>query len=215
MIVAPSILSVDFSRLGDEIKAVEDCGVKWLHLDVMDGHFVPNLTYGRPVIKNIRLLSSLLLDVHLMISEPEKLLQDFLDAGADLITIHYEATQKIADIIGIIQKSGKKIGISIKPNTPVESIKNFLDKIDLVLIMSVEPGWGGQKFMPEMLEKVKKLKSWRENNPENYHYLIEIDGGINDKNILDVKNSGVDVVVAGSYIFKSDNYKKAISSLHL
>jgi len=143
----------------------------------------------------------LLFDVHLMISAPEKLLPDFLDAGADLITIHYEATQKIDEIIRIIQKSSKKVGISIKPNTPIETIKNFLDKIDLILIMSVEPGWGGQKFMPEMLEKVKKLKAWRETNPERYHYLIEIDGGINNENILDVKNSGVDVVVAGSYIF--------------
>ena len=148
-----------------------------------------------------------------MIASPEKSLQNFLDAGADLITVHYEATKNIEDIIRNIQRSGKKVGISIKPNTPIELIKNFLDKIDLILIMSVEPGWGGQKFMPEMLEKVKKLKTWREANPDSYSYLIEIDGGINNENILEVKNSGVDVVVAGSYIFKNNNYKDAIFSL--
>ena len=209
MQIAPSILSSDFARLAEEIESIKNCDM--VHIDVMDGHFVPNLTFGAPVVKCIRKYTELFFDCHLMISNPKKYAVDFAASGADLITFHYESDDDPKETIDEIKRLGCKVGISVKPKTPIEKIYPYLDMVDLVLIMSVEPGFGGQSFMPEVLDKVVKLKELK--NKENKKYAIEIDGGIDDKTIILAKNAGVEVCVAGSYIFKQKDRIETIKKL--
>ena len=201
--ISPSILSADFSQLGNEIKKLENGGADMVHVDVMDGHYVPNLTIGPPVIKALRKHTKLLFDVHLMISPVHKYIEDFANAGADIITIHPEATDNLQDSIKKIKEFNKKVGVSLNPESKLELIENSLDQVDLVLIMSVNPGFGGQKFIPEVLEKVKKLKQLRTDGKLNFD--IEIDGGINFENSKSAINAGVDILVSGTTIFKSNN----------
>ena len=195
--ISPSILSADFSQLGNEIKKLEEGGAD------MDGHYVPNLTIGPPVIKALRKHTKLLFDVHLMISPVHKYIEDFANAGADIITIHPEATDNLQDSIKKIKEFNKKVGVSLNPESKLELIENSLDQVDLVLIMSVNPGFGGQKFIPEVLEKVKKLKQLRTDRKLNFD--IEIDGGINFENSKSAIEAGVDILVSGTTIFKSNN----------
>ena len=209
MQIAPSILSSDFARLAEEIESIKNCDM--VHIDVMDGHFVPNLTFGAPVVKCIRKYTDLFFDCHLMISNPKKYAVDFAKAGADLITFHYESDDDPKETIDEIKRLGCKVGISIKPKTEVEKIYPYLDMVDLVLIMSIEPGFGGQSFMAEVLDKVVKLKELKQK--ENKKYAIEIDGGIDDKTIILAKKAGVEVCVAGSYIFKQENRIETIKKL--
>ena len=209
MQIAPSILSSDFARLTEEIESIKNCDM--VHIDVMDGHFVPNLTFGAPVVKCIRKYTELFFDCHLMISNPLKYATDFAKAGADLITFHYESDNNPKEVIDEIKRLGCKVGISIKPKTDVSVLYPYLDDVDLILIMSVEPGFGGQSFMPEVLDKVKALKEIK--IKDNKKYAIEIDGGIDDKTIILAKEAGVEVCVAGSYIFKQKDRIETIKKL--
>ena len=213
--ISPSILSADFSQLGNEIKRLEDGGADMIHVDVMDGHFVPNLTIGPPVIKALRKKSYLKFDVHLMISPVHKYIKDYAEAGADIITIHPEATDDIEASISKIKEFDKKVGISLNPESNIDLILNFLEKIDLVLIMSVNPGFGGQKFMPEVLDKIVKLKKIQ--SEKKIDFDIEIDGGINFENCKQAIEAGANILVSGTTIFKSNNgdIKKNINLLKL
>ena len=201
--ISPSILSADFSQLGNEIKRLEEGGADMIHIDVMDGHFVPNLTMGPPIIKTLRQYTKLRFDVHLMISPVQKYIKDYADAGADIITIHPEATESLKSSIEHIKNLNKKVGVSLNPESKINLITGLLNEIDLVLIMSVNPGFGGQKFMPEVLEKIKELKKIR--NQKNLDFDIEIDGGINfDNNKLAIE-AGANILVSGTTIFKNNN----------
>ena len=213
--ISPSILSADFSQLGVEIKRLEEGGADMIHVDVMDGHFVPNLTIGPPVIQALRKQCALKFDVHLMISPVHKYIKSYADAGADIITIHPEATDNLEASILKIRELKKKVGVSLNPESKIDLIRNFLDKIDLILIMSVNPGFGGQKFMPEVLEKVRELKKIQ--NEKNLDFDIEIDGGINFDNCKEVIDAGANILVSGTTIFKSNNgdIKKNINLLKL
>jgi len=211
--ISPSILSANFSELGNEIKRLEDAGADMIHVDVMDGHFVPNLTIGPPVIKALRNYSTLPFDVHLMISPVHKYIKDYADAGADIITIHPETTNNLEESINLIKKLNKKIGLSLNPDTPINIIKKNLPSIDLVLIMSVYPGFGGQKFIPKVIDKIKELKNIKEK--QNIKFDIEVDGGIDFENSKLVVKAGANILVSGTTIFKNNdgNIKKNIETL--
>ena len=201
--ISPSILSADFSQLGNEIKRLEEGGADLIHVDVMDGHFVPNLTIGPPVIKNLRKYTKLPFDVHLMISPVHDYIQNYAEAGADIITIHPEATNDLKNSINLIKKLGKKAGVSLNPKTEITTLISEIKNIDLILVMSVNPGFGGQKFMPEVLDKIKKLKNIKDEY--GYKYNIEVDGGINFSNSRMVLEAGADILVSGTTIFKEND----------
>ncbi len=199
MILSPSILAADFGHLAEDIKKAESAGAKWLHIDVMDGQFVPNISFAMPVIKSIRKYTDIFFDVHLMITEPERYIDEFINSGADGVTFHVEATKNADKCIEMIRKRGKKVGISLNPNTPVSEIEKYLDKVDMVLVMSVEPGYGGQKYIKSVNEKIKYI---REKMGSDFN--IEVDGGINAETIDEALDAGANIIVAGTSVFNDD-----------
>ncbi len=208
IIISPSILSADFANLERDIKRVEDAGADWIHVDVMDGHFVPNITIGVPVVKSIKKVSNIPLDVHLMIENPEKYIQPFAQAGSDILTFHYEAVKDVSSVVNIIKSYGVKAGMSIKPKTPAEEILEFLPLLDLVLVMTVEPGFGGQSFIKVCAEKIPLIKKYASEN-----LIIQVDGGINAETAKICTAYGANSLVAGNYIYKSGDIQKAVQSL--
>ncbi len=209
--ISPSILSCDYSKMGEEFKRMEECGADWLHIDVMDGHFVPNITLGAPIVKCMRKCSSLVFDVHLMISDPKKYIPDFVKAGADIITFHIESDSPTEETIDLIRSLGCKAALSVKPKTPVEVVFPYLEKLSMVLVMTVEPGFGGQSFMADMLDKVKVLRA--ECEKRGLDTDIQVDGGINEQNAGLAVLNGANVLVAGSAVFGSKDAKATIASL--
>ena len=206
--IAPSILSADFSKLGDEIKSVESAGADWIHVDVMDGHFVPNITIGPLVVEAVRRVTSLPVDVHLMIENPDRYIKDFVKAGADLISVQVEACVHLNRTVQLIKELDRRAGVVLNPSTPLSSLEWIMEDVDFIMIMSVNPGFGGQKFISNSLDRVRTLRQMIRDR--GLATLIEIDGGVNEKTIKNISDAGVDVFVAGSAIFKSPDYKKTI-----